>query len=122
MHRHASRYCRHTVCLLAVATPAYADGGISSLGYLLGGLMMLIGTVGLVVVSFMIPAVWSAIKNNRTNKWTIAALSLGTLYVLFGLFFYHVAMHEEWAKFPGLIAVVALALLCIFFLRLHIQP
>jgi hypothetical protein len=102
-----------------VATPAHADGGIASLGGLLAGLMMLIGIGGIALLSFMIPVVRAAIRHNCTNKWTIAALSLGVLYVLFSLSFYFTAMDEEWAKFPGLVAVVVFALLCIFFLRHH---
>ncbi|MDH3431850.1 MAG: hypothetical protein OEQ14_17765 [Gammaproteobacteria bacterium] len=119
MHKYRSRHCSGAVCLLAVATPACADGGISSLGGLLAGLMMLIGMGGLVLLAFMIPVVRTAIRTNRTNNWTVAALSLGTLYVLISFFFYFAAMHEEWAKFPGFVAAVALALLCIFFLRHH---
>jgi len=100
-----------------VAAPVYADGGISSLSAVLGPLLLGIGTGGLVVVALMVPAVQAGIRKNRADKWVVAALSLGVLYVLCSLFFYFGTMHEEWAKFPGFVAVVAFALLCIFFLR-----
>lgn len=115
MHGCWSKYLIVAMCL--VAAQAQADGGISSLGGLLAAVLILIGVGGLVLVSLLIPAVWSATRNDHTSKWTIAALILGGLYVPFSLFFYVAAQQETLAKFPGFLAAVVLALVCAFLLR-----
>lgn len=117
MSRRLSKCLILAVCLLTAQ--AQADGGISSLGGLLVAFLIMIGMGGLVLLSFMIPSVWSATRSEDTSKWTITALVLGSVYVPVSLFFYFAAQHETLAKFPGFIAAVVLALLCSFFLRHH---
>ena len=102
---------------LAVAAPAHAHGGLGSLRGLLILLLLLIGVGGLVLVGLMIPAIRAGIRNDALSKWGTAGVVLGGFYAFCGLMFYSTVAEEEWAKFPGLVAAIALTLLLVYVLR-----
>lgn len=111
------RYARRLVALpgvLITAESAVADGGISALGAMLDGLLLLIGFVGLPVIAMMLWAVGRRGTRDRIAIGTGIVLALTAMYVLCALFFYLVAMDRPYAKFPGAMAAATAALLLVF--------
>ncbi|MBT8117291.1 MAG: hypothetical protein KJO66_05625, partial [Gammaproteobacteria bacterium] len=117
MHKNRSRNRSPGACLLLVAGPACAHGGLSSLGALHAALMMAVGLGGVVLAAFLIAAVRTGIRNDRAGNWAKAGLFLGASYVFVSLSFYLTSPEYEYSKFPGVVGAIVLALLCVFFLR-----
>ncbi len=117
MDIHRSKYRGTAIGLLALTGPAFAHGGLGSLGALHAALMIAIGVGGLVVIAFLVPAVRSGTRNDSVGIWAGIGLFIGIVYVFVTLSLVFTSPEFGYTKFPGIVAAVVLALLCTYFLR-----
>ena len=100
-----------------LAAPAFAHGGISSLGALQDMMLLMLGGLGLLFVG----TTWYAVRQRRKNEDTTTAAKTAVVFAFIYLFFalplVLALFSSGFAKFPALMCVVIIVMLTMFFMN-----